>query len=66
MDTFLWRYLQDQVYAPPPENEAQLRDKTIEACRIVPAEMLSSATYGVAQRCRQYLAQNGQQFEHRR
>jgi hypothetical protein len=66
MDTFFWGYFQDQVYAPPPENEAQLRDNIIEAaCRILPAEMLSSATYGVSQRCRQCLAQNGEQFEHR-
>jgi len=66
LDYFLWGYLKDRVYKTKPQNLAELQQRIIDECALIPAENIHNSIIGFYHRLAHCREVAGHQFEHLR
>ena len=62
-DFFLWGYLKEKVYSPPPTTIPALKRKIRDEFRKIPQLMVSKAVKSMRKRANMMVGQGGKQFE---
>ncbi|GBM72180.1 hypothetical protein AVEN_302-1 [Araneus ventricosus] len=66
MDSFLWGYLKQQVYATPPPTMQDLQRRITDACANMTPAMLHRVQREVQAKIQMCIVADGEKFEHRK